>query len=188
MPSYDYKNMYNDSEEEIGRWVDLPGFPNHQGSITGQIRNKKRKNILKPHIDKDGYCVMSLGSVDNVKVHRVLCEAFHGPSPDKKTQVNHIDCDRQNNNFLNLEWSTPSENIKWSVRKGNIDPIKASRKASESNLKPIRITETGEVFDSVQECASYLGVIPTNISRVLVGDRKGQKIHGYHLEYLEKGV
>lgn len=167
-------------------WYDLPGHPNHQGSLRGEIRHKKKKNILKPHIDKDGYEVLSLGSANNVKVHRVLCEAFYGPAPEGKTQVNHIDCNRSNNHFMNLEWVTPSENIEWGVRKGNIDPMKGLRKAAEVNPKPVRILETGETFDSVKECAEYFGVNPNNISRVLTGCRKGQRFHGHHLEFMEK--
>lgn len=169
-------------------WYDLPGFPNHQGSLRGEIRHKRKHNILKPHIDKDDYQVLSLGNVNNVKVHRVLCEAFYGPAPKEKTQVNHIDCNRQNNHFMNLEWSSPSENIKWGVYKGNIDPTKGLKRASEINPKPVRISETGQVFNSVKECGEYFGVSANRISRVLVGSRKGQKIHGYHIEFANKEV
>lgn len=48
--------------------------------------------------------------------------------------------------------------------------------------------ETGMRFNSVKECGEYFGCKPTNISRVLTGERKGQKFHGYHLEYDEKEV
>ena len=175
-----------EKDDDYAQWYDLPGFPNHQGSLTGEIRHKRKKNILKPHIDKDGYCVLSLGNVDNVKVHRILCETFQGPPPFPNAQVNHIDANRQNNHFMNLEWATPSENIKWGVHKGNIDPMKGLRRAAEVNPKPIRVIETGEEFNSVKECAEHFGVKPTNISRVLTGVRKGQRFHGYHLEYVNQ--
>ena len=45
-----------------------------------------------------------------VRVHRLVAEAFI-PKPDDKNGVNHIDCDRANNNVLNLEWSTQAENL-----------------------------------------------------------------------------
>lgn len=169
-------------------WYDLPGYPNHQGSLRGEIRHKRKKNILRPHIDKDGYQVLSLGSADNVKVHRVLCEAFYGKAPEGRNQVNHIDCNRQNNHFMNLEWVSPSENVKWGVTKGNIKPEKGLKRASEVNPKPVRIVETGQTFNSVKECGEYFGVRPGNISRVLVGERKGQRFHGNHLEFVNKEV
>ena len=167
-------------------WYDLPGYPNHQGSLRGEIRHKRKKNILKPHIDKDGYQVLSLGNVDNVKVHRVLCEAFYGAPPEGRDQVNHIDCNRQNNHFMNLEWVSPSENIRWGVAKGNIKPEKASIRAAEVNPKQVRIVETGQTFNSVKECGEYFGVDSRMISRVLAGERKGQKFHGCHLEFIKK--
>lgn len=173
-------------DDDYAMWYDIPGHPNHQVNLRGEIRHKRKKNILKPHIDKDGYYRMSLGSVDNVPIHRVACLAFYGVPEDANMQVNHIDCDRRNNHFLNLEWVTPSENIQWGCIKGNIDPMKATIRAAEVNPRPVRIVETGQVFRSVKDCAEYLGVKPTNISRVLVGERKGQKIHGYHIEYVRE--
>lgn len=173
---------------DYARWYPLPGHPNHEGSLSGEIRHKRKKNILKPHLDKDGYQVMSLGSVNNVKVHRVLCEAFYGPSPEGKNQVNHIDGNRSNNHFMNLEWVDGSENIKWGVHLGNINPMKGLERAAKVNPKPVRIVETGQIFNSVKECAEYFNVRPTNVSRVLIGNRKGQKFHGYHLEFVKKEV
>lgn len=70
--------------------------------------------------------------------------------------------------------------------KGNNNPIEATKIAAEVNSKPVRIVETGMIFPSVKTCAEHLGVKPTNVSRCLVGERKGQKLHGYHLEFAEK--
>lgn len=53
-----------------------------------------------------------------VKVHRLVALAFV-PNDDwaHKTQVNHIDQDGYNNKANNLEWTTPSENSRWSNAK-----------------------------------------------------------------------
>lgn len=48
-------------------------------------------------------------------VHRVVCEAFHGPPPTDKHTVEHIDGNRLNNHKDNLCWLPMSENNK---RKG----------------------------------------------------------------------
>lgn len=178
--------MIDEYEDFDPYWYDIPGHPNHEANLRGEVRHKKRKKILKPIIDKDGYCRMSLGNVDNVPVHRAVCQAFYGPPPGPNYQVNHIDCDRQNNHFMNLEWVTPSENLKWACMRGNLDPMIGLKRASEVNPKPVRLVETGQVFCSIKDCAEYLGVRPTNVSRVLVGERKGQKLHGFHIEYVRE--
>ena len=165
-------------------WNDITNHPNHQVSTHGRFRNKKTKQVLKQHTDRYGYSTLSLGSTDNVQAHRIVCETYYGVPDNPKMQVNHIDGNRQNNHVLNLEWCTPSENIKWGIRQGKIDPMIGLNKAKEANLKPVRLVEIDKRFDSIKECAEFLGVQPTNVSRCLSGVRKGQAIHGYHPEYV----
>ena len=169
---------------ENEEWLDLSRFPNYQVSSYGRIRNKRNGRILKPAQDRYGYLRVSIGNVDNVYIHRLVCETFMGPSRYCNAQVNHIDGNRQNNHIFNLEWCTPSKNISWGVMIGNVNPKNASKKARLVNLKKVRIPELNMIFASVKECAEYLNVAPTNVSRCLIGSRKGQKLHGYHIEYV----
>lgn len=169
----------------MDHWIDIPNRPKYQLSIDGKVRNKHTGRILKTSTDKHGYAKLSLGNEDNVYVHRLAAETFYGTPEDKNaTVVNHIDCNRQNNHILNLEWCTPSENLKWGIHKGNVIPSIGLSKASEVNKKAVRIVELDKIFRCVKDCAEYLGVPPTNVSRCLTGVRKGQKLHGYHIEYV----
>lgn len=47
----------------------------------------------------------------NYKVHRLVCEAFHGPAPEGKNIVIHLDEDALNNRPENLKWGTQKENL-----------------------------------------------------------------------------
>ena len=47
----------------------------------------------------------------NYKIHRLICEAFHGPAPEDKPIVIHIDEDATNNRPSNLRWGTQKENL-----------------------------------------------------------------------------
>ena len=47
----------------------------------------------------------------NYKIHRLVCEAFHGPPPSGKPIVIHIDEDAKNNKPENLRWGTQKENL-----------------------------------------------------------------------------
>ena len=44
------------------------------------------------------------------KIHRLVCEAFHGPSPFVGAVVMHLDEDPSNNSQENLRWGTRKEN------------------------------------------------------------------------------
>lgn len=44
-------------------------------------------------------------------VHRLICEAFHGPAPEGKPFVDHIDRCKTNNTPGNLRWVSHKENV-----------------------------------------------------------------------------
>jgi hypothetical protein len=47
----------------------------------------------------------------NIKVHRAVCEAFHGPPPFEGAVVIHLDENAHNNRPGNLKWGTQKENL-----------------------------------------------------------------------------
>ncbi|MDB5596218.1 MAG: endonuclease [Hyphomicrobiales bacterium] len=47
----------------------------------------------------------------NFRMSRLICEAFHGPSPFPNAVVMHIDDDQTNNAPENLKWGTQKENL-----------------------------------------------------------------------------
>jgi len=47
----------------------------------------------------------------NHKIHRLVCEAFHGAPPADKPIVIHVDEDATNNAPENLRWGTQKENL-----------------------------------------------------------------------------
>lgn len=47
----------------------------------------------------------------HIKVHRAVCEAFHGPAPFEKAVVIHLDENATNNRPENLRWGSQKENL-----------------------------------------------------------------------------
>lgn len=47
----------------------------------------------------------------NYKVHRLVCEAFHGPAPEGKNIVLHLNEQATDNRPCNLRWGTQKENL-----------------------------------------------------------------------------
>lgn len=114
-------------------WKPVKGFEGlYEVSNLGQVRSldRLRKNvkgmakingriITGNHGEKHYYQVAlhKDGKKKYMSVHRLVAEAFI-PNPDGKSQVNHIDGNKQNNVVSNLEWVTPSENILHSFETG----------------------------------------------------------------------
>ena len=91
----------------------IPGFENYQISTWGRVFNSESGKFLIPEVHDKGYLRVDLydkyGKRQHAKVHRLVADAFV-PNVFNKPQVNHIDGNKQNNSFTNLEWVTDEEN------------------------------------------------------------------------------
>lgn len=57
------------------------------------------------------YMFLANRKFGNMKVHRLVCEAFHGPAPFERAVVLHLDENALNNRPENLRWGTQKENL-----------------------------------------------------------------------------
>ena len=99
-------------------WKDIPNyFDKYQISNFGNVKSTnykstKKERIMKPTINSSGYYKIELyknGKSNIYYVHRLVALVFI-PNPENKTQINHIDGNKTNNNVSNLEWVSVSEN------------------------------------------------------------------------------
>lgn len=93
-------------------WRKIPNYENlYEVNEFGNIRNKYKK-ILSPHFDKDGYLRIDLYKNKVRKkfgIHQLVALSFIDGYFEGAV-VNHIDEDKANNHFSNLEWVTVKEN------------------------------------------------------------------------------
>ena len=104
-------------------WKPLNNFPGYEGSTEGRIRNIRTQHIQKPRVNDKGYLKVDVYKNKrrrNVKVSRLIAEAFHGSHPGM--DVRYKDNDRSNVSADNLEWCTRSELIKDAYSKGTKKP------------------------------------------------------------------
>lgn len=93
---------------------------NYMISPEGKIVNKNTKRLCKEHLDKHGYSRVILyinKKPKNLFVHRLVASAYLYNN-DNLPQVNHIDNNKQNNCFYNLEWVTAKSNNDHKVKQG----------------------------------------------------------------------
>ena len=160
----------------LGR-VKRIGFYRNQSSTW-----EHEEKILKAGDNGRGYLFVNL-SINNKQyhryVHRLVAEAFI-PNPENKATVNHIDCNRHNNNVKNLEWATYRENNDYALKvmreQGeNKRNNKASKPIIQYDLEMNFIAE----YPSVREAERQLGY--KGICACLVGKQK--TVHGHIFKY-----
>lgn len=104
------------------QWIEIHGnLEIYEVSSLGNVRTKTREgarghivqgHYLTQHENSNGYlrCRMNLtGKSKEYLIHRLVAQNFV-PNPENKPHVNHLDGNKHNNSFDNLEWCTKSEN------------------------------------------------------------------------------
>ena len=124
-------------------WKDIEGFPGYQISNLGKVKSFKglKPRILKQCLDGKGYLQTSFNK-KSIKIHSLVITHFGSPKPTPLHECNHIDGDKTNNWWNNLEWMTKLENIQHAIDMGLRNYAKGenqgSAKLTESEVIEIR--------------------------------------------------
>ncbi len=157
-------------------WKDVVGYEGlYQVSNLGRI--KRNNKYLKQNI-RVGYFAVNLcknGKYKTKQVHRLVAQEFI-PNKYNLPQVNHIDGNKRNNIVSNLEWITPSGNIKHAIKIG----IKTFDSIS-LKIKQIKDGVVINTYNSINELERLFGYGSSNICKALKG--KIKKAYGYEWKY-----
>ena len=160
-------------------WLEIEEAPRYLVSSLGRVQNRMTGRILSQSPNTRGYPKVRLVIGNRLwtrPVHKLVSEAFFdGDHSD--LEVNHDDGCKTNNFIANLEWTTHSKNMKHAVRTGLFTPSGGSKKV------PVRIVETGEIFDSLNACARAIGGRHGCIQQCLNGRQRSHR--GYTFEYVD---
>ena len=154
-------------------WKDINGFEGlYKISNYGQVWSCRRSKIMSLKDTKDGYKAVSLYKNDKryyFRVHRLVGQAFI-PNPNNLPVINHLDENKTNNIWTNLEWTTVQENnlyssYKWSgdnswtrTKEGRKKLSEIGRTAHKKESKQVKDLRTGVVYDSLREAERQTGI------------------------------
>lgn len=144
-------------------WAPIEGFPNHQVSSKGRVRNIHTGNVLRMGLHNGRLRVsMTVGGVQHhIYTHRLVAKAFlPGYSPD--LGVRFKDGDTSNADVSNLYIGAPIGH-------------------SLSKRTGVEVIETGEIFPSISAAARSVNGQTTNVNRVLNGTLRTHK--GYTFRF-----
>jgi hypothetical protein len=123
----------------VEEWRVVPSMPEIEASSFGRIRRKSHEGQLPlgrgvrmyhsqptygvirsaKKTAKHTYRGYNYRGIGNIKVHRMVCEAFHDPAPAGMPYVLHVDENAHNNRPENLKWGTQKENLNMPVARVN---------------------------------------------------------------------
>lgn len=156
--------------KEIIRFENLYQISN-LGSVKSLGNNKFRKEkTIKQKISNCGYKTVCLSKNNKRKtytVHRLLAICFI-PNNENKRTVNHRNGIKTDNNAINLEWCTTSQNTKHAYDNGLIKVSKAENHVN-SKLTNVQVLEIRAIGRSLKqrEIGEMYGVRQVLISNVL---------------------
>lgn len=152
------------SDEEIWKPFPYKLFKNkYLVSNKGRILNNTTNNITKGTV-KMGYYYFKI--MDNYvhksfRVHRLVAKLFvKNSDKNKNIIVNHIDGNKLNNNYKNLEWTTITGNNKHCAAMGLV--TKTKRRIAQYDLEGNLIKE----YDSIIQAHNETGISTGAISDV----------------------
>lgn len=162
------------------KWKDVVGYEGwYSVSSNGEIRRDRPGKrtyvgrIVTPTLDSYGYPQVHLyknGSRKQFGVHRIVAASFLGSNSDG-LEINHKDCNKQNNAESNLEYVTRSENVLHGHKNNCYPSVQGesgiSNKLTNEEVKEIRrIFKDGNIFQRV--LGEMFGVSQATVSRIVL--------------------
>lgn len=171
-------------------WKDIKGYEGKYqistlGTVKSLLTNKEKKSYANPQ----GYLKVQLrggkrGIYKNYFVHRIVAETFIVNTEKKKT-VNHKNGIKDDNNVLNLEWCTQSENNYHKYRELNLKVTWTRKGADHPASRTVYMIDNAgtivKIFGGLKEAGREMECCRVAISRAI--KQEGKQYLGYNWKY-----
>lgn len=194
------------------RWLNLTDLPNeewkdikdfeglYQVSNYGRVKSLERtrrlysKEIYVPEIirrngcDMNGYQILPLNKDSKKytkKIHRLVAESFIS-NPENKPCINHLNCNKNDNRVINLEWCTIKENNQYCCKVGHhynptLGKFRGDNPKSKKIVQKNKNDKIIKIWNCADDIADFLGVNRRTIGKCCRKEVKTVK--GFILEY-----
>lgn len=154
------------------RWTEIEGAKGYLISDHGNVKGRRGKLLSLP-TNKKGYFYLAmpikeLGRTFMGYVHRLV--ATHFIDGDTDLQVNHIDGNKKNNHYSNLEYLSCKDNINHAIKLGLRTARSNLRNNSMFDITQVKVIKHAIVEGYTnQEIAGYFRCDHSTISKIRTG-------------------
>ena len=157
-------------------WKPVVGYEGrYEVSNLGCVRRADTGRVLRQHRTgtKRQYPCLGLrcppAPARTVTVHRLVCEAFHGPRPGPKYEVCHNDGNPQNNKAANLRWDTRKANVADAIEHGTWVHAEKVGSAKLTNAQVIELRRLAASGVLRRELAQRYGIGRHAVREIIIG-------------------
>ena len=156
--------------EHGGKWRVIPENPSHFCFEDGRIWSFNKSIWMATYKHHLGYVFGGNFTVNGKRklclLHQVVASAFI-PNTDNLPELNHLDGDKKNNHYTNLEWTTRQGNMQHGWANGLME----NTRAAFSKVTPEQVVDIRGLFDrkeaTPKELGSMYGLKPRSIYNIL---------------------
>lgn len=178
--STDYISAVTQDQLTIERWADvvIDGHKyDYKISDCGRLLSCKTGKILKPSLDKRGYpqntFYKSPQKTITRRIHKLV--ALHYlENQNNLPEVNHIDGNKFNPHYTNLEYNTSKQNKNHAIKMGL-----AKFPVVNPNIKRVIDNGSGEVFESLVAASKKVNIEYKYLSSMLSGKNRNKTSLSY---------
>jgi hypothetical protein len=143
---------------------------------------------MKPRTNAQGYLCVSLckdGKVSNRRVSRLVLEAYKGSPASQFLVAAHLDGNKLNNHFNNLDWVTYEENESHKRAHGTTGNGEKNGFAKLSDNQIVEIRRLAALGKPKASIVRQFGVSRSAINQIVNGQSRNDDPHYFKKMYLE---
>lgn len=137
----------------------------------GTVINRHTMEIIQPYPVSSGYMRVNIKDNDDdraqVYVHRLVADTFIA-NPNSHPEVNHLDGDKTNNHYRNLEWTTSKGNKAHAKKMG-------LGNANRVEIISIQLTDLDR-YPALAEYARRHDITPDEVRYRIIGTQRSDDV------------
>jgi len=159
----------------------IPGYKNYSVSEDGKVFSHNMNKLMSLVDNGYGYMMVNLWSENkrrNFFVHKLVATCYI-ENKNGYTEINHIDGNKKNNHYLNLEWTTRKMNMEHAVESG-LSSRGTKSKRNKTGYVGVCFSKNGKymAYIAVNGKDIGLGLYDDPISAAIARDIASIKYHG----------